>query len=91
VPTVIAEDLIELSWPRESAFRFLLTGADTLRRRPPQGLPFALINNYGPTECTVVATSGKIDPQPVSEGAVRASESPSIGRPIDNVSAYVVD
>ena len=91
VPTVIAEDLIQLSWPRESTFRFLLTGADTLRRRPPQGLPFSLINNYGPTECTVVATSGKIDSQPVSEGRADASESPSIGRPIDNVSAYVVD
>jgi amino acid adenylation domain-containing protein len=92
VPTVIAESLVELSWPRKNAFRFLLTGADTLRRRPPQGLPFSLINNYGPTECTVVATSGKIDPQPASESrASQAAESPSIGRPIDNVSTYIVD
>lgn len=91
VPTVIAEDLIDLSWPSDSAFRFLLTGADTLRRRPPQGLSFSLINNYGPTECTVVATSGKIDFQPVPEGGAGASESPSIGHPIDNVSVYVVD
>ncbi|HEV7396534.1 MAG TPA: AMP-binding protein, partial [Pyrinomonadaceae bacterium] len=47
LPTVIAESLIGLQWPRQSAFRVLLTGADTLRRRPPQDLPFSLVNNYG--------------------------------------------
>jgi amino acid adenylation domain-containing protein len=91
LPTVIAESLIEMQWPRNAAFRILLTGADTLRHRPPQGLPFALINNYGPTECTVVATSGEILPATAS-GAIQAmSEMPSIGRPIDNVTIYIVD
>jgi amino acid adenylation domain-containing protein len=91
LPTVIAESLIEMQWPRNAAFRILLTGADTLRHRPPQGLPFALINNYGPTECTVVATSGEILPATTS-GAIQAmSEMPSIGRPIDNVTIYIVD
>jgi amino acid adenylation domain-containing protein len=91
LPTVIAESLIEMQWPQTAAFRILLTGADTLRHRPPQGLPFALINNYGPTECTVVATSGEILPATTS-GAIQAmSETPSIGRPIDNVAIYIVD
>src|ERR1700675_2008122 len=97
LPTVLAESMIGLQWPLESAFRTLLTGADTLRRYPPRDLPFALINNYGPTECTVVATSGRIYPEesskesPEQSSEKRSSELPSIGRPIDGVSVYVVD
>jgi amino acid adenylation domain-containing protein len=85
LPTALAEQMLELSWPRETALRFLLTGADMLRRRPPAGLPFALVNNYGPTECTVVSTSGIIAP------AAGPAELPGIGKPIDHVQAYVVD
>src|ERR1700687_3472972 len=93
LPTVLAESMIGLQWPPESAFRVLLTGADTLRRYPPSDLPFALINNYGPTECTVVATSGGICPEENSKKSSykRSNELPSIGRPIDGVSVYVVD
>jgi amino acid adenylation domain-containing protein len=97
LPTVIAESLIDLQWPPKSAFRILLTGADTLRRRPPQNLPFSLVNNYGPTECAVVATSGKISASnnshhSANDGANHgANDLPSIGRPIDNVTIYVVD
>jgi acyl carrier protein len=74
-----------MQWPREIALRTLLTGADTLRRRPPHNLPFAVVNNYGPTECTVVATSTTIDPEQRPNGAL------PIGRPIDNVNVYIVD
>jgi amino acid adenylation domain-containing protein len=97
LPTVIAESLIDLQWPPKSAFRVLLTGADTLRRRPPQNLPFSLVNNYGPTECTVVATSGRIGASNNSHHSANdsanhgANDLPSIGRPIDNVTIYVVD
>ena len=35
-----------------------LTGGDKLKRTPPANFPCRLINNYGPTENTVVATSG---------------------------------
>ncbi|MGA9508447.1 MAG: non-ribosomal peptide synthetase [Candidatus Sulfotelmatobacter sp.] len=85
VPTVVAEQLIDLQWPTQTSLRVLLTGADCLRRYPPPGLPFALINNYGPTECTVVATSGEIRPSDETGYA------PSIGRPVDNVEIHIVD
>ena len=85
VPTAIAEQLIALPWPPETALRFLLTGADTLHRYPPPGLPFALVNNYGPTECTVVATSGVIAAEGDRDGL------PSIGFPIDHVRIHIVD
>ena len=84
-PTQLAECLMGQSWPVENAFRTLLTGADALRRRPSRELPFAVVNNYGPTECTVVATSGVVEP------AEASTEIPSIGRAIDNASVYIVD
>jgi amino acid adenylation domain-containing protein len=85
VPTSLAESLISEPWPAQVPLRLLLTGADTLRRFPPSNLPFRLINNYGPTECTVVATSGVVQPEEHPEGA------PTIGRPIDNVQTYILD
>ena len=84
VPTPLAEELIELDWPAKGDLRFLLTGGDRLRKRPSRLLPFQLINNYGPTENAVVATSGAV----ISTGNGGA---PSIGSPIDNVWLRIVD
>jgi amino acid adenylation domain-containing protein len=83
VPTVLAEQVLRAGWPADTALRTMLTGADTLRRRPSAGLPFVLINNYGPTECTVVATSGPV--APTEDGL------PSIGRPIANTTALILN
>jgi amino acid adenylation domain-containing protein len=85
LPTALAERMIDLPWPPETALRVLLTGADTLRRSPRADLPFVLVNNYGPTECTVVATSGTIYPNGQTDVL------PSIGRPIENTQVYIVD
>ncbi|MGI8437054.1 MAG: non-ribosomal peptide synthetase [Chthoniobacterales bacterium] len=85
VSTAIAQQLIALPWPNETALRFLLTGADTLQRYPAPGLPFTFVNNYGPTEGTVVTTSGIVSP------AGSASNLPSIGKSIDNVRVHIVD
>jgi amino acid adenylation domain-containing protein len=85
VPTPLAEAMITLPWPEESSLRFLLTGADTLHRHPPEGLPFTLVNNYGPTECTVVATSGRVEPR------ANRDRRPTIGRPIANTTVYILD
>lgn len=85
LPTALAESIMTLQWPPETSLRFLLTGADTLRHYPPEGLPFTLINNYGPTEATVVATSGHVPP-----GASH-HELPPIGRPIANTQVYILD
>ena len=84
-PTPLADQMIGLRWPPNPALRWLLTGADTLYSYPPPGLPFALVNNYGPTECTVVATSGVVLPNPGT------GRKPSLGRPISNVNTYVLD
>ena len=84
-PTALAEQLIALEWPIHTALRTLLTGGDVLRHYPPAGLPFTLVNNYGPTEATVVTTSGPVPPQ------ANPLEFPPIGRPIDNLRVAVLD
>jgi len=90
VATAIAERMLQLTWPAETKLRFLLTGADTLKAYPPANLPFALVNNYGPTECTVVSTSGII-PAANSTNHGDSHPAPSIGKPIDGVEIYILD
>lgn len=85
LPTPLAESMLSLEWPATLTLRFLLTGADTLQRYPSSSLPFALINNYGPTEATVVATSGLVPP------LVQAQEPPALGRPIAQTHIFILD
>ena len=83
VPTVHAAPMMAMEWPATTALRFLLTGGDVLHHGPAVQLPFDVVNNYGPTECTVVATSSVI--KPGTTGA------PRIGRPIAGASVYLLN
>jgi amino acid adenylation domain-containing protein len=85
LPTALAERVMTLDWPRHTALRILLTGAETLRQFPTDDLPFKVVNNYGPTECTVVATSGSV-PHDTYTNTL-----PTIGRPIANTQIYILD
>lgn len=87
IPTPLAEQLLDLSWPEDDSNRLrdMLVGGDRLSGHPPATLPFRLHNNYGPTECTVVATSCE-----VLRGGPQ-HEPPPIGEPIPGVTAYVLD
>ncbi|WP_025109114.1 non-ribosomal peptide synthetase [Pseudomonas sp. H1h] len=79
LPTPIAEYAFsrQLDHP---TLRTLLIGGDRLRQFPRQQ-SFAVINNYGPTEATVVATSGRID----------AGQALHIGKPVSNATVYLLD
>jgi amino acid adenylation domain-containing protein len=85
LPTLLAESLMTLQWPAHTSLHYLLTGADTLHQYPDASLPFALVNNYGPTESSVVTTSGIIPTIHTAEGT------PSIGLPISNIEVYILD
>jgi non-ribosomal peptide synthetase component F len=85
LPTPLAEKLLLLDWSNNSALRLLLTGGDKLHQYASASHPFQLVNNYGPTENTVVTTSGTV---PVRE---QADLAPAIGRPIANIQVYVLD
>jgi amino acid adenylation domain-containing protein len=90
VPTPLAEELLDLEWPRREdgtvALRAMLVGGDRLNRYAPLDLPFRLYNNYGPTEFTVVATCAEIGP-----AGEAADGFPPIGLPIRNTVAHVLD
>ena len=85
VPTPLAESLLPMPWSRASSLRTMLTGGDRLNQYPSPEHSFELINNYGPTEATVVATSGSISAND------RSASAPNIGHPIANTQVYVVD
>ncbi|MCY8448952.1 surfactin non-ribosomal peptide synthetase SrfAA [Bacillus spizizenii] len=76
LPTQLAEQFMELE---NTSLRVLLTGGDKLKRAVKQ--PYTLVNNYGPTENTVVATSTEINPE---EGSL------SIGQAIANTRVYIL-
>jgi arthrofactin-type cyclic lipopeptide synthetase C len=81
LPTPLAEVAFARGL-RPPRLRRLLVGGDRLRQPPPADAPFAVVNNYGPTECTVVATSGVVD---------AADSVLHIGRPIANTQIHVLD
>ncbi|MEX5542834.1 amino acid adenylation domain-containing protein, partial [Pseudomonas poae] len=79
LPTPVAE--YAFSQPQQHpTLRVLLIGGDRLRQFTREQR-FAVINNYGPTEGTVVATSGR----------VHAGQALHIGRPVANATSYVLD
>ena len=84
-PTPIAEFLINMEWPADTRLRRLLTGGDVLRSYPRPNLPFAVFNNYGPAECTIVSTSTRIAAE------ADAASLPPIGAPTANTLVYILD
>jgi amino acid adenylation domain-containing protein len=87
VPTVLAQTLIRAAWPAGTRLRHLLTGGEALRAFPRPGLGFAVTNCYGPTECTVVATAGRVPPAETAPDGVL----PTIGRAIAGAALRIVD
>ncbi len=77
LPTQICEQFL---LEDNKSLRKLLTGGDKLKNFRPQR--YDLVNNYGPTENTVVSTSFVTS---------RAYANIPIGRPIYNTKIYIVD
>lgn len=90
-PTALAEELVSAPWPADTRLRVLLTGADRLVARPIHDLPFRFVNNYGPTECTVVATSGTVAPEGQSLPSIGAAIGATIIHLVDAEGAPVAD
>ncbi|MDM5228718.1 amino acid adenylation domain-containing protein [Cytobacillus sp. NJ13] len=76
LPTPLCEPFLALD---NQSLRVLLTGGDRLKSYRPSR--FQLVNNYGPTENTVVATSGIIGEQKANL---------PIGYPIANTRVYIL-
>lgn len=85
LPTPLAELLLEQGLPNASYLRVLRTGGERLTRKPPADFPAILVNEYGPTECSIVSTYAVFypgdDPLPP----------PDIGMPINRCKIYVMN
>ncbi|MEH2159122.1 amino acid adenylation domain-containing protein [Nostoc sp.] len=85
IPTPLAEKVLLLDFPKNAALRILLTGGDKLNQYPLASHSFQVFNNYGPTENTVVTTSGHISVKN------KDNLTPVIGRAIANTKLYILD
>ncbi|MBR0820275.1 non-ribosomal peptide synthetase [Bradyrhizobium liaoningense] len=83
LPTPLAQMVLEDPAHVGLQLRYLLIGGDTLTRAVPPGNDFITVNNYGPTEYSVVATSCALG----TDHGLK----PSIGRPIANTRIFVLD
>lgn len=77
LPTPICKQFIDLN---NKSLRILLTGGDKLNNFISKS--YRIVNNYGPTENTVVTTSFVVD---------RNYDNIPIGKPIDNTKIYIMD
>ncbi len=82
LPTAMAEGVVSSPSASDASLGRLLVGGDRWSARVG-GVPFEIVNHYGPTECTVVTTAGRISSNGVG--------SPPIGRPIANTELFVLD
>jgi tyrocidine synthetase-3 len=78
LPTQLGEEFMRD--PRKTNLRWLVVGGDRLRKFSPAS--FSLVNEYGPTEFTVSATTFFVD---------RQSDNIPIGKPNPNTKIFVLD
>lgn len=83
--TALTDMVLQMEWPAHIRLRFLLTGGDRLHHTLPNETRCTLINQYGPTENTVIASWVAL---PAGQSLSRL---PSIGRPMSNTQLYVLN
>ena len=84
LPTPITEVLMndpQLQLP--PCLEIIVTAGQRLTVRPPKAWSTVVVNAYGPTETTIIATSSIVSSQ--------GDSLPDIGKPIVGVSTYILD
>jgi amino acid adenylation domain-containing protein len=84
VSTALLPDFISVSADHKTSLRYLLTGGDKLGAIDTSVLSYKVVNNYGPTEYTVVTTNYSLSEKD-------RGRTPPIGRPIGNTTVLIVD
>jgi len=82
ISTALVVDFIEVSRYKTGPLKYLLTGGDKLSVSSLEGINYTFVNNYGPTENTVVATNCLVS---------KEYNVPPIGKPISNTQVYILN
>ncbi|MFA6816449.1 MAG: amino acid adenylation domain-containing protein, partial [Lentisphaeria bacterium] len=85
LPTPLAELLMENGMPPHSSLKLLRTGGERLMGKPPKGFPAPILNEYGPTECSIVSTYSIYYPGDSREPL------PDIGVAIQDMAVHILD
>jgi amino acid adenylation domain-containing protein len=84
VPTAMMPDFVEGSRTGMGKLKYVLTGGDKLSNMDTRDISYKIVNNYGPTENTVVTTCFQLPTK-------RHSMIPPIGKAILNTSVFLLD
>ena len=82
--TILIPEFIAASRNRSLALKYLLAGGDKLAAVNLNGLGYQIVNNYGPTENSVVTTSYLLS-------SADGETAPPIGIPVSNTQLYIVN
>ncbi len=82
IATALVPGFVEITRNNITGLQYVLTGGDALGSIDISGLDYTLVNNYGPTENTVVASY-----YPLTENTHTA---PSIGKAVGNTAFYLL-
>ncbi|WPV65670.1 non-ribosomal peptide synthetase [Chitinophaga sp. LS1] len=83
VPPALVGELIHIPAPLHLRLKYVLIGGDRLPYLDVSQLPYRLVNQYGPTEGTVMVTDHIV-------GREETTASP-IGKPLANTRIYILD
>ncbi|MBB5635252.1 amino acid adenylation domain-containing protein [Pedobacter cryoconitis] len=84
IATGLVVDVVNILRKSITSLEYLMTAGDRLGAMDVKDLPFILVNNYGPTENTIVATY-----YPLTD--LDGDTLPPIGKPVSNVTTFIVD
>jgi acyl-CoA synthetase (AMP-forming)/AMP-acid ligase II/ubiquinone/menaquinone biosynthesis C-methylase UbiE/acyl carrier protein len=85
LPPALGEAVFQEKGIEDLNMRVLFGGSDRAVKRPPEKARFPYYNPYGPTEASVIVTSGVLEPRSVDHGPIH------VGRPIENNQILILD
>ncbi|MEO5561986.1 MAG: amino acid adenylation domain-containing protein, partial [Chitinophagaceae bacterium] len=83
VPPALIPGLVNSDQPEHLVLKYILIGGDRLPEVDIDRISYTLVNQYGPTECTVMVTD-----YPIYQ---KTGKMPPVGKPILNTHIYIVD
>ncbi|UOB81927.1 amino acid adenylation domain-containing protein (plasmid) [Bacillus sp. ZJS3] len=82
LPPSVVQEILSLKWPKDVSLKYIFTGSDRVHECNLDGIPFKIINAYGPTEASVISSYSVIE---------NNKKLPHVGKPVPNFQIYILD